>query len=88
MYIYYGVTLGEWLTYDADLLQSPLVFDPKKRQQAWRFVSYMLVHAGYVKPNIFYIISVNMLTGITSFVLKFGTRRVQCSGAANSWDTS
>lgn len=55
VYIYYGITLGEWLTYDYDLLKSPLVFDPRYRQQAWRFVSYMLVHAGleHVGFNVF-----------------------------------
>ncbi|XP_077975663.1 rhomboid-related protein 2-like [Styela clava] len=55
VYIYYGVTLGEWLTYHRDLLQSPLVFDPSKREQAWRFFSYMLTHAGleHVGFNVF-----------------------------------
>ncbi|CAK8682159.1 unnamed protein product [Clavelina lepadiformis] len=46
VYIYYGATYGEWLTYAPELLNSPLTFDPQKRQEAWRFVSYMLLHAG------------------------------------------
>lgn len=28
-------------------LMSPLVFNPKRRVEAWRFVSYMLMHSGY-----------------------------------------
>ncbi|XP_076810907.1 rhomboid-related protein 2-like [Clavelina lepadiformis] len=46
VYIYYGATYGEWLTYAPELWNSPLTFDPQKRQEAWRFVSYMLLHAG------------------------------------------
>jgi len=51
VYIYYGATLGEWLSYSPDLLQSPLIFDPNKRQEVWRFLTYMLLHAGLVTRN-------------------------------------
>ncbi|KAB7493922.1 Rhomboid-related protein 1 [Armadillidium nasatum] len=43
-------------------LKSPLVFDPHKRAEAWRFLTYMLVHAGYAHliSNVF----VSLLLGI------------------------
>jgi hypothetical protein len=34
--------------------KSPLIYDPYKRYEAWRFLSYMLIHAGYNNPNISY----------------------------------
>ena len=28
-------------------LDSPLIFNPSRRYEAWRFITYMLVHSGY-----------------------------------------
>ncbi|VEL11072.1 unnamed protein product [Protopolystoma xenopodis] len=55
VFIYYAIILGRDNDPENDVtsssgldLDSPLVFDPRKRYQAWRFVSYMLMHNGYV----------------------------------------
>ncbi|PAA54537.1 hypothetical protein BOX15_Mlig030849g2, partial [Macrostomum lignano] len=29
-------------------MDSPLLYDPRKRWEAWRFLSYMLLHNGYI----------------------------------------
>lgn len=63
VFIYYAVNskshLGPYSPVD---LKSPLVFDPHKRAEAWRFVTYMLIHAGYAHllSNVF----VSLLLGI------------------------
>ncbi|XP_047579769.1 rhomboid-related protein 2 isoform X4 [Lutra lutra] len=48
VFIYYAVwkPQKQWITLDTGILESPFTYNPKKREQAWRFVSYMLVHAG------------------------------------------
>ncbi|XP_066232029.1 rhomboid-related protein 2 [Saccopteryx leptura] len=48
VFIYYAVwkPQKQWITLDAGILESPLIYNPKKREEAWRFISYMLVHAG------------------------------------------
>jgi len=45
VFIYYGVTYDTWLTYPRELLTSPLILDVRKREEAWRFFSYALLHA-------------------------------------------
>ncbi|KAK5615792.1 Rhomboid- protein 2 [Crenichthys baileyi] len=48
VFIYYAVWKPhkQWVTLDESLYKSPLTYDPKKREEAWRFFSYMFVHAG------------------------------------------
>ncbi|XP_045862104.1 rhomboid-related protein 2 isoform X3 [Meles meles] len=48
VFIYYAVwkPQKQWITLDTGILESPFTYSPEKREQAWRFVSYMLVHAG------------------------------------------
>ncbi|XP_044093794.1 rhomboid-related protein 2 isoform X3 [Neovison vison] len=48
VFIYYAVwkPQKQWITLDTGILESPFTYNPEKREQAWRFVSYMLVHAG------------------------------------------
>uniref|UniRef100_A0A183BF70 Rhomboid domain-containing protein n=1 Tax=Echinostoma caproni TaxID=27848 RepID=A0A183BF70_9TREM len=29
-------------------INSPLIYDPRKRHEAWRFLTYMFIHNGYV----------------------------------------
>ena len=45
IFIYYGVSYGKWFSYPPQLTSSPLIFDLRRRQEAWRFISYMLLHA-------------------------------------------
>nr|XP_010980688.2 rhomboid-related protein 2 isoform X1 [Camelus dromedarius] len=48
VFIYYAVwkPQKQWITLDTGILDSPFIYSPEKREEAWRFVSYMLVHAG------------------------------------------
>ncbi|XP_004678881.1 PREDICTED: rhomboid-related protein 2 [Condylura cristata] len=48
VFIYYAVwkPQKQWITLDTGILESPFTYNPQKRQEAWRFISYMLVHAG------------------------------------------
>lgn len=48
VFIYFSVVVEtkQWMTLDEALLDNVLVYDPYMRQQVWRFLSYMLVHAG------------------------------------------
>ncbi|XP_069751858.1 rhomboid-related protein 2 isoform X2 [Narcine bancroftii] len=48
IFIYYAVWMPQkqWITLDTGMRESPFIYRPDKRQEAWRFISYMLVHAG------------------------------------------
>ncbi|XP_056142191.1 rhomboid-related protein 2 [Lampris incognitus] len=48
VFIYYAVwkPQKQWVTLDEGIWNSPLTYNPARRQEAWRFVSYMFVHAG------------------------------------------
>ncbi|KAM4735161.1 rhomboid-related protein 2 isoform 1-T2 [Anableps anableps] len=48
VFIYYAVwkPQKQWVTLDEGIWKSPLTYNPDKREEAWRFVSYMFVHAG------------------------------------------
>nr|XP_002130870.1 rhomboid-related protein 2 [Ciona intestinalis] len=72
VYIYYGVTLGEWMTYHPELLNSPLIFDPRKRQEVWRFLTYMLLHAGL--EHILFNLLIQLLLGIPLEMVHGGLR--------------
>nr|CAB3265566.1 rhomboid-related protein 2 [Phallusia mammillata] len=72
VYIYYGATLGEWLTYHADILKSPLIFDPSKRQEVWRFFTYMFLHAGL--EHILFNLLIQLLLGIPLEMVHGGLR--------------
>lgn len=57
VFIYYAVwkPQKQWITLDTGILESPLTYRPEKREEAWRFISYMLVHAGvqHIVGNLF-----------------------------------
>ncbi|XP_075706637.1 rhomboid-related protein 2 [Rhinoderma darwinii] len=57
VFIYYAVWMPQkqWITLDSGITKSPLIYRPDKREEAWRFVSYMLVHAGvqHIIGNLF-----------------------------------
>lgn len=48
VFIYYAVwkPQKQWVTLDQGMWNSPLTYKPERREEAWRFVSYMFVHAG------------------------------------------
>ncbi|XP_021091171.1 rhomboid-related protein 2 isoform X2 [Mesocricetus auratus] len=57
VFIYYAVwkPQKQWITLDTGILESPFTYRPDKREEAWRFISYMLVHAGvqHIVGNLF-----------------------------------
>lgn len=57
VFIYYAVwkPQKQWITLDSGITNSPFIYLPDKREEAWRFVSYMLVHAGvqHIIGNLF-----------------------------------
>ncbi|KAE8624112.1 hypothetical protein XENTR_v10005835 [Xenopus tropicalis] len=48
VFIYYAVWMPQkqWITLDTGVWNSPFIYRPDKREEAWRFISYMMVHAG------------------------------------------
>ncbi|KAF7226813.1 rhomboid-related protein 2 [Nothobranchius furzeri] len=48
VFIYYAVWKPQkrWITLEEGIWRSPLTYTPDKREEAWRFISYMFVHAG------------------------------------------
>uniref|UniRef100_A0A3P9H5M8 Rhomboid-related protein 2 n=1 Tax=Oryzias latipes TaxID=8090 RepID=A0A3P9H5M8_ORYLA len=64
VFIYYAVwkPQKQWVTLDEGIWNSPLTYRPDHRQEAWRFVSYMFVHAGveHIVGNLF----MQLLVGI------------------------
>lgn len=48
VFIYYAVwkPQKQWITLDEGIWKSPLTYKPDEREEAWRFLSYMFVHAG------------------------------------------
>ncbi|XP_063841418.1 rhomboid-related protein 2-like [Scylla paramamosain] len=48
VFVYYAVTMGDVGPYSPVPWSSPLIYDPRRRMEAWRFISYMFLHAGYI----------------------------------------
>lgn len=48
VFVYYAVNMGNLGPYSPVPWSSPLIYNPKRRMEAWRFISYMFLHAGYV----------------------------------------
>uniref|UniRef100_A0A670ZXP7 Rhomboid-related protein 2 n=1 Tax=Pseudonaja textilis TaxID=8673 RepID=A0A670ZXP7_PSETE len=48
VFIYYAVwkPQTQWITLEVGIWESPLIYRPEKRKEAWRFLSYMFLHAG------------------------------------------
>lgn len=47
-YVYYCVQLREFSFTGPTPLHSPLIYDPHRRYEAWRFLSYALLHKGFI----------------------------------------
>ncbi|KAM4580347.1 rhomboid-related protein 2 [Odontesthes bonariensis] len=64
VFIYYAVwkPQKQWVTLDESLWNSPLTYNPDKRHEAWRFISYMFIHAGV--EHIFGNLLMQLLLGI------------------------
>jgi len=62
VFVYYCVDLGQISAIGPVPWKSPLIYDPCKRQEAWRFITYMLIHAGFV--HMFFNVLVQLILGI------------------------
>ncbi|XP_061469128.1 rhomboid-related protein 2-like [Rhineura floridana] len=74
VFIYYAALKPQkqWITLDNQIWESPLIYRSDKRQEAWRFLSYMLVHAGieHILGNLF----LQLLLGIPLEMVHKGHR--------------
>ncbi|KAM4795767.1 rhomboid-related protein 2 [Rhinophrynus dorsalis] len=74
VFIYYAVWMPQkqWITLDSGVSGSPLIYRPDKREEAWRFISYMLLHAGvqHIIGNLF----LQLLLGIPLEMVHKGHR--------------
>lgn len=48
VFIYYAVEMGGVGPNGPVPFKSPLIYDPYRRYEAWRFFSYMLIHSGFI----------------------------------------
>lgn len=62
VFIYYCVTLDEFTATGPVPKDSPLIYNPRRRKEAWRYVSYMFIHVGYF--HIFFNLLVQLILGI------------------------
>lgn len=48
VFVYYAAwkPQKQWVTLDEGVWNSLLTYQPDRREEAWRFISYMFVHAG------------------------------------------
>ena len=44
---YIQVWIESWMTNKLRIVQGPLIFNPLKKEEIWRFLTYMFVHSGY-----------------------------------------
>ncbi|CAN7985128.1 unnamed protein product [Ixodes hexagonus] len=61
-FIYYCVVLQEFTATGPVPLDSVFIYNPKRRKEAWRFLTYMLTHAGAY--HIFFNLLIQLLLGI------------------------
>ncbi|KAH7958923.1 hypothetical protein HPB49_006521 [Dermacentor silvarum] len=62
VFIYYCVTLGEFTATGPVPRDSPLIYNPRRRKEAWRYLTYMFIHVGGF--HIFFNLLVQLILGI------------------------
>uniref|UniRef100_A0A4X2JZC5 Rhomboid-related protein 2 n=1 Tax=Vombatus ursinus TaxID=29139 RepID=A0A4X2JZC5_VOMUR len=62
----------EWNTPEMGIWESPFIYRPDKRKQAWRFISYMMVHVGF--QHIFGNVLMQLLLGLPLEMVHKGHR--------------
>ena len=65
--------LAKYVVEHSDIRCSVLIYSPKKREEAWRFISYMFVHVswGHILNNLF----LQLFVGLP-LEMSHGSRRV------------
>lgn len=66
VFIYYCIDMGEVGPTGPVPIKSPLIFDPNKHEELWRFISYLLVHAGieHIAANLLFQLLIGILLEI------------------------
>ncbi|KAG1714270.1 Rhomboid-related protein 2 [Nymphon striatum] len=62
IFIYYCVKFDEFSAGGPVPIKSVLIFNPNKRNEAWRFITYMFIHAGYI--HIFANVGIQLVLGL------------------------
>lgn len=62
VFIYYCIEMKELSSIGPVPIDSILIYNPKRRYEAWRFLTYMLIHAGAI--HIFFNLLVQLILGL------------------------
>lgn len=46
IYIYYSIEMEEWSPNGPTPISSPLIYNPRRRWEMWRFLTYQFIHIG------------------------------------------
>jgi len=72
IYIYYAALYNNWLSFPPQLMNNPLIFNPKYKEQVWRFFTYMFLHAGL--EHVGFNVLVQLFLGIPLEMVHGGVR--------------
>lgn len=72
VFIYYCVTLEEFSAVGPVPKDSPLIYNPRRRKEAWRYLTYMFIHVGGF--HIFFNLLVQLVLGIPLEMVHKGWR--------------
>ncbi|XP_015903155.1 rhomboid-related protein 2 [Parasteatoda tepidariorum] len=72
VFIYYCVQYQELSASRPVPIESPLIYNPYRRYEAWRYLTYMLIHAGGV--HIFFNLLIQLILGIPLEMVHKGWR--------------
>ena len=71
-FVYYCVDLEEFGTNGPVPYNSPLIYNPSRRYEGWRFLTYALIHAGFL--HVFFNVLVQLCLGIPLEMVHKGWR--------------
>lgn len=72
VYVYYCVDMDEFSTNGPVPYYSPLIYNPSRRYEGWRFLTYALIHAGFV--HVFFNVLVQLCLGLPLEMMHKGWR--------------
>lgn len=72
VYVYYCVDMGDFSANGPVPYYSPLIYNPSRRYEGWRFLTYGLIHAGFV--HVFFNVLVQLSLGVPLEMIHKGWR--------------
>ena len=72
VYIYYCVEMGTFTFTEPVPYHSPLIYNPTRRFEGWRFLTYALIHAGFL--HVFFNVLVQLCLGVPLEMIHKGWR--------------